>query len=201
MNFLAHAYLSFGNDELIVGNLIADTIKGKQSEDYPPIIREGIMLHRQIDEYTDNHPVVKEAKSVFNHSVGRYDGSFLDVSYDHFLSLNKEYEPNDGWHTYAITCYKALEKYAEILPSRFCNMFMYMRSEDWLSNYGNIWMIQRSFERLQRRAKYLDGKANPFQDFENNYNILKESFELFFPDLKGFVEEKLRGINNIINEL
>lgn len=62
-----------------------------------------------------------------------------------------------------------------------------MKKENWLANYGEKWMIERSFERLTRRASYLNEDAFVFTDFEQNYNAIKESYELFFPDLKEYV--------------
>ena len=57
MNFLAHLYLSGDDEEQIVGNFIADHVKGKAIESYSDGIRAGIMLHREIDVFTDSHPV------------------------------------------------------------------------------------------------------------------------------------------------
>jgi acyl carrier protein phosphodiesterase len=35
MNYLAHACLSFGRPDILVGNMISDHIKGKKQFDYP----------------------------------------------------------------------------------------------------------------------------------------------------------------------
>ena len=59
MNFLAHVYLSGSNIHLAVGNLIADRVKGKNIELLAPEIQEGVLLHRAIDTYTDQHPLVR----------------------------------------------------------------------------------------------------------------------------------------------
>ena len=83
MNFLAHAYLSFGDPEILVGNMIADMVKGKQIEQYPEGIQRGIHIHRQIDTFTDRHPIPLDTMTIFKKSAGRYAGPFLDVSYDH----------------------------------------------------------------------------------------------------------------------
>ena len=71
MNFLAHAYLSFDYTDILLGNMISDYVKGKKKFEYPPEIQSGIMLHRMIDEFTDNHPATKIAKetTIFNLSV------------------------------------------------------------------------------------------------------------------------------------
>jgi acyl carrier protein phosphodiesterase len=42
MNFLAHAYLSFGLEEILVGNFIADFVRGKELEKYPKKVQLGI---------------------------------------------------------------------------------------------------------------------------------------------------------------
>lgn len=188
MNFLAHAYLSFDRPEILIGNLIADTIKGNQIDSLPSSIQEGVRLHRLIDNYTDTHPITIKAKEVFTEKAGRYNSPFLDVSYDHFLALDKIHEPAQGWANFAQTCYKIVEQYQDVLPSRFCSMYVYMKSENWLYNYRHEWMIQRSFERLQKRAKFLDDNTLIFDAFLEYYKDIEESYELFFPDLINFVK-------------
>ena len=46
MNFLAHLYLSKDNKNILIGNFIADAVKGKKHENYPKEIQAGILLHR-----------------------------------------------------------------------------------------------------------------------------------------------------------
>lgn len=189
MNFLAHAYLSFGNPEILVGNMIADMVKGKQIENFPESIQHGIHIHRQIDAFTDSHPVTLHTMNVFRASAGKYAGAFLDVSYDHFLALDSLCEPPEGWEAFAQKCYSQIENHAKLLPSKFCTMFMYMKKEDWFYNYRFNWLIERSFERLKNRANYLDDNAPVFADFEKHYNEIQESYDAFFPELKSYVKE------------
>lgn len=189
MNFLAHAYLSFDDDDLVVGNLIADTVKGKQIEMFPKAVTKGIRLHRLIDAFTDAHPIVVQTANVFKESVGRYGGSFLDVVYDHFLALDAENIPKKGWSNFATRCYSALEARGSVLPPKFCSMYLYMRKENWLANYGEMWMIERSFERLTRRAAYLPENTSVFNDFKDKYEVLRDSYSQFFPELKAYAEK------------
>ncbi|KAF0239868.1 MAG: hypothetical protein FD183_1294 [Chitinophagaceae bacterium] len=49
MNYLAHAYLSFNEPSILLGNMISDYVKGKKQYDYPLLIQKGIHLHRAID--------------------------------------------------------------------------------------------------------------------------------------------------------
>ena len=193
MNFLAHAYLSFENPDILVGNMIADLVKGKQIEQYPVEIQHGIQIHRKIDSYTDSHPITQQAMKIFRQSAGKYAGPFLDVAYDHFLAMDVLNEPNEGWKAFAEKCYMQISLYSDTLPPKFCSMFMYMKSEDWLYSYRFDWMIERSFDRLKNRAAYLDNDAPVFNDFQQHYQEIGESYKVFFPELKEYVLDILES--------
>lgn len=62
MNFLAHAFLSGDDPDVLFGNFVADSIKGNMLTNYSPEIQKGVVLHRAIDEFTDHHPVVRLLK-------------------------------------------------------------------------------------------------------------------------------------------
>ncbi len=86
MNYLAHAYLSFGDSNVLVGNMISDFIKGKKQYDYPLAIQHGIQLHRAIDSFTDAHPATKNIAAIFKPRYRLYGGAFADIVYDHYLA-------------------------------------------------------------------------------------------------------------------
>ena len=62
MNFLAHIYLSGGDEKTIIGNFIGDFVKGNQILNFEKEVMNGILLHREIDRFTDDHPIVLESK-------------------------------------------------------------------------------------------------------------------------------------------
>ena len=93
MNYLAHLYLSFGDEQLLVGNYIADAVKGRQIEQFLEGIKNGILLHRKIDEFTDNHPLVERSKSLIRSRYRKFAGVVVDMYYDHYLAA--------GWLDYA----------------------------------------------------------------------------------------------------
>ena len=95
MNYLAHAYLSFGDPDILAGNMISDFVKGKKKFEYSDRIQMGITLHRKIDEYTDSHPATRQAKEFLKKTAGPYAGAFVDIVYDHFLA-NDPYEFEEG---------------------------------------------------------------------------------------------------------
>ena len=52
MNFLAHLYLSKNNTNIMIGNFIADHIRGNNFNHFSREIQQGIKLHREIDTFT-----------------------------------------------------------------------------------------------------------------------------------------------------
>src|SRR5262245_38775493 len=145
MNYLAHATLSFGNDDILTGNMISDFVKGNKKMLYPAAIQKGIMLHRMIDEFTDTHSATKQAKIYFRETAGPYAGIFVDVAYDHFLANDDHQFPGKQLETFAEYTYKVLDRYKQILPERFARILPYMISQNWLYNYKYEEGIESSF--------------------------------------------------------
>src|SRR4030095_4087480 len=128
MNYLAHAYLSFGRPGILVGNMISDFVKGRKKYDYPPDIQQGIALHREIDSFTDTHSATKEAKGVFRSAYGLYSGAIVDIVYDHFLALDKNEFTDQSLETFTINTYATLDLFTIHFPEKFSMMYPYMKS-------------------------------------------------------------------------
>jgi acyl carrier protein phosphodiesterase len=192
MNYLAHAYLSFNQEEILVGNMISDFVKGKKKFGYSPGIQEGISLHRAIDAFTDSHEATKEAKQFLKPALGLYAGAFTDIVYDHFLAIDpNEFNASNTLASFTVTTYTQLEKHFPFFPERFQLMFPHMQKHNWLYNYQFSWGIEKSFGGLVRRAAYLSDAGPAFKLFEQNYDALKECYAFFFPQLKAFTKDQL----------
>jgi acyl carrier protein phosphodiesterase len=194
MNYLAHAYLSFNDPEILVGNMISDFVKGRKKFDYPGRVQQGMKLHRAIDSFTDDHPVTKEAKKFLKPAVGLYSGAFIDVAYDHFLANDLNQFSNQSLEDFCVKTYNTLHLQQTILPSHFVLMLPYMSSQNWLLNYRNLWGIERSFEGVARRAKFLDESDGAFQLFKRHYTSLQKCYNEFFPLLKQFAARYLEDL-------
>lgn len=191
MNYLAHAYLSFGNADILVGNMISDFVKGKQKFAYSEGIQKGIGHHRMIDTFTDAHDATHEAKQFFKSAVGLYAGAFVDVVYDHFLALDETQHTEQQLEVFTIKTYHSLDAYIDVMPQRFALMFPYMKSQNWLYNYRTIDGINKSFGGVVRRAVYLNNSIAAFDAFLKHYNELKECYKAFFPDVKKWAKTNL----------
>src|SRR4026207_901515 len=109
MNYLAHAYLSFEDKDILAGNIISDFVKGKRQFDYPSPIHAGIKLHRLIDDFTDQHAATREAKEFFRPDYRLYSGAFIDVVYDHFLATDETEFTDSSLLAFSAKVYDSLE--------------------------------------------------------------------------------------------
>ena len=196
MNYLAHAFLSFGESKILAGNMISDFVKGKQKLLYEKGVQNGIMLHRMIDTFTDTHKATYEAKRFFKPAVGLYAGAFADIAYDHFLALDKSQHTPEQLKDFAEKTYNLLKGFIEVMPEKFLRMFPYMQSQNWLYNYRTVDGIRNSFGGLVRRAVYLDNSEAAFEAFLKNYDELKACYETFFPQVKQYAFVQLQLLTN-----
>jgi acyl carrier protein phosphodiesterase len=195
MNYLAHAYLSFNQPEILAGNMISDFVKGKQRFGFSEGIQKGIMLHRSIDEFTDAHDATKNAKQFLKPAVGLYAGAFIDVAYDHFLARDKNEFPDESLLQFSLSVYTVLDNYLYVLPEKFARMFPYMKHDNWLYNYRTLNGAEKSFGGLARRAKYLASSSAVFECFKKNYDAIEVYYHSFFPDVKAFAYKEFALMN------
>ena len=193
MNFLAHAYLSYENPELLIGNMVADFVKGQKWKNYPEGIRKGISLHRSIDQFTDQHAVNRRLRAIFRPDNGLYCGVFLDVVYDHFLARDEKIFPGNRLFSFAYSTYDILQEHFRELPPKFQETLSYMRKQNWLYEYREKQGIWRSFRGIVNRAKYLSDATPAFREFENQYFMLEKGYHQFFPDLEAFVQDTIKN--------
>ena len=188
MNFLAHSYLSFSEEQL-VGNMIADFVKNRDVARLPESIQKGIKLHRAIDTFTDAHPLIHEAKAPFRPLVRLYSGAFVDVAFDYFLANDTTENSKREWQEHSREVYAVLRRYEEFLPEVFKKVLDKMQQDDWLYNYRNEWGIDYSFRNVVNKAQFLDKTTNVFPAFLANKDFLREKYEIFFPEIKSFAQD------------
>lgn len=190
MNYLAHAYLSFNDPEILVGNMISDFVKGKKKFDYPLNIQKGITLHRLIDTFTDDHAVTKKAKEAFRSHYRLYSGAFVDVAFDHFLAIDENEFTKDSLFSFSQQVYATLDHHIPWLPEQFAAMLPYMKKQNWLYHYHTIDGIEKSFAGVERRATFLTVSHAADDLFEEHYQLLQDCYRQFWNELKSFARHQ-----------
>ncbi|TVR42866.1 MAG: DUF479 domain-containing protein [Bacteroidia bacterium] len=189
MNFLAHLYLSGNKDHLIIGNFIADMVKGSQINGYSSSVKEGILLHRQIDTFTDAHVVVSRSKERLRERYRLYAGVVVDMYYDHFLARYWDEFSAHALDEYVARAYRILDGVKTSLPPRAQYILPFMVDHNWLVNYADPDSLRRNFAGMARRTPFDSGMETAVEYLLRHYKDFEEEFRLFFPDIVNFVEE------------
>lgn len=192
MNFLAHAYLSGDHPKLLIGNFIGDFVKGREFENFEKDISRGILLHRAIDEFTDNHSIVSQSKDHLREKYRHYSGVVVDLFYDHFLAKNWATYHQKPLLQYTNDVYKLLEEHHAILPKQMRFVLGYMKRDNWLYNYSKIEGINRALSGMARRTKFDSKMEEAVIDLRANYSLFENEFKQYLPEAEQFVENWLK---------
>ena len=182
MNFLAHLYLSGNDEEIMVGNILADRSRGLVKKNLSEGILKGIRLHHAIDYYTDNHPVVALTKKRLNPAFGHYAPVITDVYYDHFLAANWNEYSDISLEIFAKKSYSALRKHRNLFPTDFQLAFIYMRFRNLLVSYRTIEGVKFVFDRMSGRAVNSRNLHLAIEELKENYPLYEKEFHEFFRD-------------------
>lgn len=194
MNFLAHLYLSFSDENIMIGNFIADHVKGNQILEFSSEIQQGIQLHRAIDTYTDNHSVVKKSKERLHSRYRHYDGVIIDIFYDYFLAKNWNDYSAIPLQTYANEIYSLFTKNYSILPIKTQQFVQYMISYNILYNYQFKEGIQKVLNGMNHRTQGKSQMHLALEDLIAFEEDLDNDFTLFFKELVEFSKNKLASL-------
>jgi len=191
MNLLAHFYLSRATAPLLVGSFLGDFVKGKQYQAFEPALAEGILLHREIDYFTDFHPTFLRSKHRLVAQHHHFAGVIVDIFYDHFLAKQ--------WHNYSEVpledftqeIYRTLFQQQDLLPPKAQQVLHYMSEHDWLRHYAELEGIARTLRGMEKRSRYPNQMGSATENLQQHYEYFEHEFAEFFEQVQGHTQEWL----------
>ncbi|MEJ2596519.1 MAG: ACP phosphodiesterase [bacterium] len=190
MNFLAHTYLSGCNEEIIVGNFMGDYVKGKSYNLYPDLVRKGILIHRDIDTYTDMHPITRRSKLRIVPRYHKYAGIIIDIFYDHFLASLWDEFSSLPLQDFVNRTYDLLKRNYKVLPEAIKRWFPTFLENNWMMAYQTVDGIELVLERMAANTSLPDHAGYAVEVLSERYSSFKSDFLEFFPGIIQFLEEK-----------
>lgn len=190
MNFLAHTYLSGGNEEIIVGNFMGDYVKGKNYLLFPDQVKKGILIHRDIDSFTDMHEVTRRSKKRLASRYHKYAGIIIDIFYDHFLASLWDSYSTLPLGDFVSRTYDLLKRNYKVLPDSIKRWFPTFLENNWMMAYTTVDGIELVLERMSANTSLPDHSAFAVEVLRNEYSVFMEDFLEFFPTIVEFLEEK-----------
>jgi acyl carrier protein phosphodiesterase len=190
MNYLAHLYLSGDDENVITGNFIGDYVKGKNYLKYPGKIREGIILHRQIDSFTDTHPRFREVKKLLRPEFGLFSGIITDLLYDHFLAANWNDFAPCTLRQFTKKMHSVLLSHFFYLPSRVQGFLPTLIKNRRLESYATKDGMSHTLKIMSRYTSLPENAPDAMKIMEENFDFLHQNFEAFMSEMIAFVNEE-----------
>ena len=188
MNFLAHLYLSGENEQVLLGNFIGDYVKGRKYLDYPEGVQKGIVLHRNIDSFTDTHALVKESVRYFREGYGRYSGIVVDVIFDYFLAKYWSDFSDLSLKKFTQKAHSILLSNFGLLPGRVQLFLPIMIKSKRLASYASYQGIKKALDIMSNYSSLPDASEFCIEILKKEEDNLQKIFQEFISDLIIYVE-------------
>lgn len=175
-----------------LGNFIGDAVKGSSYEKFPAAIREGILMHRAIDDFTDKHAAVKDAVRLLKPAFGRYSGVLLDIFFDHLLASRFSEFSDVPLPRFARRFYRTMIWNRRWLPARIRSFMWHFIGTGRLGKYASKEGVRRSLEIMARyRMDISPDEAVAW--LTEHEEELWAVFVPFFGELQAFCADWIRN--------
>lgn len=197
MNFLAHLLLGSQSPEQALGSMLGDFVKGPVHKlELPEPVREGIVLHRRIDSYTDAHPLVLQSKARISGERRRFAGILVDMFYDHLLARHWSRFAERQLDDFTRDMYQQLRAQREWMPERAWTVVHYMSEQDWLGSYAQLAHLHRAVDNMARRLRRENALPGGVAELEAAYDGFESDFLDFMPELQRYAEVQAAALTS-----
>jgi len=182
MNYLGHLVLSGDDKNILLGNFLGDHVSNKTIDQYPLSIQNGIQLHREIDVFTDSHPISRELRALLFDQYRHRSRVILDLFYDHFLAADFSDFHSTSLPDYVLGIYDILQKQLHIMPDRAKHYFLAMKKYGWLEDYASVEGTRLVLNQMSRR-KGMQPMGPSVEILEKHYLYFREQTHVFLHDV------------------
>lgn len=188
MNYLAHLLLAGPDDASRIGNLLGDFVKGTPASlagRYPAAVIAGIVMHRKLDRFTDEHAAFRTARDLLAPPRRRFAGIVVDIFFDHFLTVHWEQFSPLPLPAFLAEIYAAFARHPAWLGDELTRALPRMREENWLQSYGTLAGLALTFRRVAERSPRTAPIRASCHDLTAHYASFDRAFHQFFPDAQA----------------
>ncbi|GAB2691910.1 ACP phosphodiesterase [Aliiglaciecola aliphaticivorans] len=172
-----------------MGNFLGDFVKGSNLDHLPTSLQHGIRLHRKIDSYTDNHPVVKSLRKQFSANLRRMSGVMIDIYFDHLLSLHWPSFTVQPQQVVLSAFYQQLKEEPSKHSQHFASVRAGLLKHQWLQNYNERKSCLGAYQQIEKRLNRRIEFAQEGYQFMNLYHAqIEQDFLAFYPELIHYVQ-------------
>jgi acyl carrier protein phosphodiesterase len=183
LNFFAHLVLADTTVESRVGNLLGDFARGIDQQMLPAEVLQGLINHRRVDQFTDQHAEVQQMKRLFSRQRRRFAGIALDVLFDHYLLNHWQQFSSQSKTRVVDTLYDDLIAGQSLMPPRMQQVTQRIVGSDWFGSYERLDGVSYALDRIAGRIRFSNQFTGVGEELERHYPRFEAGFSVFFADL------------------
>ena len=187
MNYLLHCLISPECEQIRIGNLIGDFVKGPLPDPPPTAIVQGLRLHRRLDRFCEDNRCFQRSKQCLDPRFGRYRGIMVDLFYDHFTAIHWSRYHGQPLEQFADELYTNLQHHHDLLPPSFQAILPRMIERNWLVSYRHIDTIERALHSISQRLRRPNELAQGIEQLSCHYRELEQGCHQFILQAQQFL--------------
>lgn len=189
MNYLAHILISGSSFQVQVGGFIADAVKGSYINRYPKKIAEGIRVHREVDHFTDHHPLILQEIALMRPHFGRYAPMLLDMFLDHILASEFRTYYKGSLRLFSFNFYAGAIMNYKYIPLKFKRFLAHFILTNRLTSYRSTEGIRDSLNLLLYARQIPVDTDDAISYLEKRKPQISHLFSAFFNELRAHIEQ------------
>jgi acyl carrier protein phosphodiesterase len=184
LNYIAHIHIANHTQTSLLGNFLGDFVKGQAFQVLPQELAIGVRLHRKVDQFTDNHVLIKNLRETFPRHLRRIAGIVIDIIFDYVLLQQWDELTLISKEHVLDSFYQQLSDFDEIDSPHFNRLMQSLLADRWLIEYLEPLTCLRALQSIERR---LNNKIifaeSAFTFFQVNQVKFETTFTAFYPEL------------------
>jgi acyl carrier protein phosphodiesterase len=187
MNYLAHAYLSPDDPQILMGNLWGDLLRPKDYDSLNPSLIKGVIQHKIIDTFTDQHEDVDQIVKLLRPYQAKYTPVVADVLMDFILGKFWHMFHEQSLEDFCKVKYKIVAQHLHLIPDRLHPRIHRMMENRWLESCASRDRMKITLRMLSKRASFENNIPEAMMSYDLHEPTLDRLFLSFFDDLRGHV--------------
>lgn len=163
-------------------NLFGDFVKGSQYYQYSNKVVQGIQLHREIDYYFDQHPIIVEVRRSLYPTLPKISSVALDLYIDHLLAKNWSVFHKTRFVDYLDEFYTHDSQMFDEFPELFLSFVGALKNNKWINYYQYEYGLDKACKGVSNRISFPNNLRHGLKYFKLNQERLNEAFINFMTD-------------------
>jgi acyl carrier protein phosphodiesterase len=189
MNFLGHLYFSDNDIPLMYANMYGDFVKGSNLDHLTSEIKLGVLLHRKIDHYIDNHAAVIELMHSLYPRLPKVTGIAIDLFFDHLLAKNWSQFHAFPYHKFLENFYAYDISDSSDYSKEFKDFCFVLKSNNWMLHYESLYGLRKMCEGVSSRISFENELHHAPIIFNEFQNSIESTFFTFMMDAESYFQK------------